>query len=181
MQSFWLPVKWYYKFSYNPLIHLQLLSRNFLPMEIKAPWRKNIGPLQLLHACRLDVTAWDPSSLLIIFTNSYICESISLGYHSTRSTPQSFTYLWNYVKGVARAVSVGLWLFAIQFMPLIIVITLKNHSKKFKAKTFIPSSVCGIDFLICYCFQNSQKIQGIEHRSYSEGLYRTWRPTKTEI
>ena len=48
-------------------MHLQLLSRNFLPT--KAPCRKNIGPLQSLHACRLDVTAWDPSSLLIIFTN----------------------------------------------------------------------------------------------------------------
>lgn len=56
-------------------MHLQLLSRNFLPR--KAPCRKNIGPLQSLHACRLDVTAWDPSSLLIIFTNSYICGSIS--------------------------------------------------------------------------------------------------------
>ena len=31
----YIPVKWYYKFSYNPIyqMHLQLLSRNFLPME----------------------------------------------------------------------------------------------------------------------------------------------------
>ena len=84
---------------------------------------------------------------------------VSLGYHSTKSTPQSFTYLCNYVKGVDRFRRPLTICYSIHAFN-IIVMTLKNYSKKFKARAFIPSSVCGIVFHDLLLFSEFTKDTG---------------------